>query len=115
MANVFRMDNGQFTYFGNLDNDASVCLRRVWSMSTYNGQLFAGTLPGGNVMRRQAGRAATHDHALPSGCSFNPRCAHAIDRCRSEAPKLKSVHPHPHPLPKGEGEQQVSCFVFGGP
>ena len=43
MANVFRMDTNQFTYFGNLDNDPSTYLRRVWSMSTHNGQLFAGT------------------------------------------------------------------------
>ena len=29
----------------------------------------------------------------PSGCYFHPRCAHAIDRCRSEAPTLTEVEP----------------------
>jgi peptide/nickel transport system ATP-binding protein len=41
-------------------------------------------------------------HALPTGCTFNPRCASAIDRCRSEDPKLT-----------GE-EHRSACFVFGG-
>lgn len=36
---------------------------------------------------------------LPSGCRFHPRCAHATDRCRSEAPELASV----------EG-REVACF-----
>ena len=30
---------------------------------------------------------------LPRGCSFAPRCAHAIDRCRDEAPSLESLTP----------------------
>ncbi len=52
-------------------------------------------------------------HALPTGCAFNPRCSHAIERCRSEVPRL--TPPHPDPLPKGEGEKRrVACFVFGG-
>ncbi|MBL8837377.1 MAG: ATP-binding cassette domain-containing protein [Alphaproteobacteria bacterium] len=29
--------------------------------------------------------------APPPGCHFNPRCVHAIDRCRSEAPELLPV------------------------
>jgi peptide/nickel transport system ATP-binding protein len=28
---------------------------------------------------------------LPSGCSFNPRCAHAVDICSAEVPKLRVV------------------------
>jgi oligopeptide/dipeptide ABC transporter ATP-binding protein len=28
---------------------------------------------------------------LPKGCAFHPRCPHAIDRCRLEAPSLASV------------------------
>ena len=40
--------------------------------------------------------------ALPAGCAFHPRCAHAIDRCRAEAPSLTGeAHPS-------------ACFVFGG-
>jgi len=67
MANVFRMDSDGFKYMGNLDNDPSVCLRRVWSMAVHDGQMFAGTLPRGRVMRMSAGRVATHDHALEPG------------------------------------------------
>ena len=26
--------------------------------------------------------------AIPPGCAFNPRCAHAFDRCRIERPEL---------------------------
>ncbi len=29
----------------------------------------------------------------PSGCHFHPRCPHAMDRCRTEAPVLKDVAP----------------------
>ena len=29
----------------------------------------------------------------PAGCYFHPRCAHAIDRCRSETPPLEEVLP----------------------
>ena len=29
----------------------------------------------------------------PSGCYFHPRCAHAIDRCRSETPRLEQIAP----------------------
>jgi len=31
--------------------------------------------------------------APPSGCYFHPRCAHAQDRCRQEAPALQEVAP----------------------
>ncbi|MGC8673783.1 MAG: ABC transporter ATP-binding protein [Thermoprotei archaeon] len=30
---------------------------------------------------------------VPSGCSFNPRCPYATDRCRKEEPKLREVEP----------------------
>lgn len=29
----------------------------------------------------------------PAGCYFHPRCAHAIDRCRTETPPLEEVQP----------------------
>jgi len=29
----------------------------------------------------------------PTGCHFHPRCPHAMERCRSEAPALKSIAP----------------------
>jgi oligopeptide/dipeptide ABC transporter ATP-binding protein len=31
--------------------------------------------------------------APPSGCHFHPRCPHAFDRCRQEAPKLREIAP----------------------
>src|SRR5437868_413461 len=39
--------------------------------------------------------------AIPSGCAFNPRCAHAFERCRVERPE---------PLPR-EG-RQVACHLY---
>ncbi len=30
----------------------------------------------------------------PPGCHFNPRCPHAMNRCREEAPALKEIAPH---------------------
>ena len=38
--------------------------------------------------------------ALGRGCAFAPRCAHAMDRCRSEAPPLM-----------GEDEHRVACWL----
>jgi len=29
----------------------------------------------------------------PTGCHFHPRCAHAMDRCRAEAPTLREIAP----------------------
>jgi peptide/nickel transport system ATP-binding protein len=39
--------------------------------------------------------------AIPKGCSFNPRCAFAFDRCRMERPE---------PLP--QGAQAVACHLY---
>jgi peptide/nickel transport system ATP-binding protein len=41
--------------------------------------------------------------AIPRGCSFNPRCAFAFDRCRVERPE---------PLPRGA--QSVACHLYDG-
>ena len=38
--------------------------------------------------------------ALPSGCSFHPRCAHAIDACATDVPVLRR-----------EGERRLACPV----
>jgi peptide/nickel transport system ATP-binding protein len=27
-------------------------------------------------------------NAIPAGCAFNPRCPHAVERCRRERPEL---------------------------
>lgn len=66
MANVYRMDRRGYTLMGQLD-DAPVVLRRVWTMATHEGRIFAGTLPSGRVWSMQAGRSVTWDHAFPSG------------------------------------------------
>jgi peptide/nickel transport system ATP-binding protein len=40
---------------------------------------------------------------LPPGCAFAPRCAFAVDRCRSEAPPLRSFGP----------DHQAACWRAG--
>src|SRR6476469_8420907 len=39
--------------------------------------------------------------AIPPGCSFNPRCAHAFDRCRVDRPE-----------PIRRGTQAVACHLY---
>jgi peptide/nickel transport system ATP-binding protein len=39
--------------------------------------------------------------AIPAGCSFNPRCASAFDRCRIERPE-----------PIRQGAQSVACHLY---
>ena len=39
--------------------------------------------------------------AIPPGCAFNPRCAHAMDRCRTE---------RPDPVDR-PGGRQVACWL----
>ncbi|MDP3316249.1 MAG: ABC transporter ATP-binding protein [Devosia sp.] len=41
---------------------------------------------------------------LPAGCSFNPRCPFAFDRCRSETPQLQEVAP----------SQAAACHLYPG-
>jgi len=33
-------------------------------------------------------------NAIPTGCAFNPRCAHVFDRCRAERPVLQQAAPN---------------------
>src|SRR5881392_3059491 len=42
--------------------------------------------------------------AIPSGCSFHPRCAFAFDRCRVERPE-----------PIRHGSQAVACHLYDAP
>jgi peptide/nickel transport system ATP-binding protein len=42
--------------------------------------------------------------AIPPGCSFNPRCAFAFDRCRVERPE-----------PIMHGTQAVACHLYDTP
>jgi peptide/nickel transport system ATP-binding protein len=39
--------------------------------------------------------------AIPPGCSFNPRCAFAFDRCRIDRPELIR-----------RGDQAVACHLY---
>jgi peptide/nickel transport system ATP-binding protein len=39
---------------------------------------------------------------LPPGCSFNPRCPYAFDRCRAETPVLQPLGPR----------ERVSCHLY---
>ncbi len=39
---------------------------------------------------------------IPPGCAFNPRCAHAFDRCRTERPVRRAI-----------GTTEVACFWAG--
>jgi oligopeptide transport system ATP-binding protein len=38
----------------------------------------------------------------PSGCTFHPRCAHAMDVCKTAIPHLLNI---------GDG-QQVACHLY---
>jgi peptide/nickel transport system ATP-binding protein len=40
--------------------------------------------------------------AIPQGCAFNPRCAKAFDRCRTERPEPVDV-----------GDSKVACWLYG--
>jgi peptide/nickel transport system permease protein len=50
------------------------------------------------------GGQAPDPAALPSGCSYHPRCPLAVDRCRTERPPLRD-------LPDG---RRVACWVATG-
>jgi peptide/nickel transport system ATP-binding protein len=39
--------------------------------------------------------------AIPAGCAFNPRCAHAFERCRIE-----------RPVPLAREGRQVACHLY---
>jgi oligopeptide/dipeptide ABC transporter ATP-binding protein len=49
----------------------------------------------------------------PSGCHFHPRCPHAFDRCRREAPKLCEIAPghlsacHLNETPPPKGRREI--------
>ncbi|GGD30305.1 ABC transporter ATP-binding protein [Sinisalibacter lacisalsi] len=40
--------------------------------------------------------------AIPQGCAFNPRCPHAMERCRRDRPGL---------LPRG-ADREVACWLY---
>jgi peptide/nickel transport system ATP-binding protein len=43
--------------------------------------------------------------AIPAGCAFHPRCAHAFDRCRAERPERMAVAP----------SCEAACWLYAAP
>ena len=67
-AEVYRLDGkSSWTRLKQLDETPDVKFRRVWTMATYQGRLFATTLPSGKVWSMSAGSLVTHDRELASG------------------------------------------------
>ncbi len=65
---VFRYEGGaRWTPLKQLDETPDVKYRRVWTMATIQGRLFATTLPSGKVWSMSAGSLATDDHELKPG------------------------------------------------
>lgn len=65
---VFRYEGGvEWTPLKQLDETPDVRYRRVWTMATYQGRLFATTLPSGKVWSMSAGSLATLDRELEPG------------------------------------------------
>ena len=44
--------------------------------------------------------------AMPSGCAFHPRCAHAFDRCAIESPVLTQ------PIAGHSTDRTVACWLY---
>jgi peptide/nickel transport system ATP-binding protein len=45
-------------------------------------------------------------NAIPKGCAFNPRCTHALDRCKQERPELTEVTKFDR-----SGQTHVACWL----
>ena len=67
-------------------------------------RLLVDSLPGIKVKKNLTGIPGLPPPLvdLPAGCSFNPRCPYAFDRCRSETPSLQEVAPR----------QRVACHLY---
>jgi hypothetical protein len=67
-AEMYRYEGGtRWQLLKQLDDTPDVKYRRLWTMATYRGRLFATTLPSGKIWSMSAGHLVTHDHALPPG------------------------------------------------
>lgn len=65
---VYRYAGGtQWDLLKQIDTTPDVRFRRVWTMATFQGRLFATTLPSGKVWSMSAGNCVTDDHELPAG------------------------------------------------
>lgn len=67
-AEVYRYEGEtRWTRLKQIDETPDVKYRRVWTMATFQGRLFATTLPSGKIWSMSAGRMVTHDRELGSG------------------------------------------------
>ena len=67
-ARVYRRDDDRrWAELRTLDSTPDVLYRRAHAMGVYRGELFVGTLPGGNVFSMASGPAVSNDRALPPG------------------------------------------------
>jgi hypothetical protein len=68
MGQVYRYTGGtDWTLLKRIDETPDVRFRRVWTMASYRGRLFATTLPSGKVWSMSAGSLVTHDRELGDG------------------------------------------------
>lgn len=68
LAEVYRYEGGtNWKRLAQLDTTPSVRYRRVWTMATFQGRLFATTLPSGKVWSMEAGKMITDDRELSPG------------------------------------------------
>lgn len=67
-AEVYRYEGGQsWKLLKQLDETPDVKYRRVWTMATFQGRLFATTLPSGKIWSMSAGNCVTDDRELGPG------------------------------------------------
>jgi len=68
LAEIYRYDGDEnWKRLGSVDSTPNVKYRRAWSMATYQGRLFVGTLPSGRVLSLEAGKNVTYDRPLEPG------------------------------------------------
>jgi len=68
LAEIYRYDGDEnWKWLGSVDSTPNVKYRRAWSMATYQGRLFVGTLPSGRVLSLEAGKNVTYDRPLEPG------------------------------------------------
>ena len=68
LAEVYRHEGGTtWKRLAQLDTTPDVRYRRVWTMATFQGRLFATTLPSGKVWSMAAGKMVTDDRELSPG------------------------------------------------
>jgi hypothetical protein len=70
-AEVYRYEgDAAWKRLKQLDETPDVKYRRVWTMATYEGRLFATTLPSGRVWSMSAGNMVTDDRELGAGWHY---------------------------------------------